>query len=337
MSDNSKIEWTDATWNPVTGCTRVSEGCRNCYIDRTPAFRIQGRKFVNGTTGVQLHPDRLDQPLRWKRQRRIFVNSLSDLFHEDVPDEFIAAVFGVMAACPSHTFQILTKRPERMRKWFGWVESKRGDLIVALVKQGGAWPKVDEYSAESVLCAYCAIDVLEPLSRIKWAPWPVPNVWLGVSIEDQATADERIPLLLHTPAAKRFISAEPLLGPVDLTMGLEPFHSHDPMLNRNQSPLDWVICGGESGPGARPCDLAWIRSVRDQCKAADVPVFIKQLGSAPMILEEDWRARKCAWMLRARHRDRVPADYVPLKTEDRKGGDWSEWPADLRVREFPNV
>lgn len=242
---------------------------------------MNARKFVNGSTGIVLHPNRLEQPLRWQKPRRIFVNSLSDLFHEDVPDEFIAAVFGVMAACPSHTFQILTKRPERMRKWFGWVESKRGDLTVSLVKQGGAWPKVDEYSAESVLCAYCARDVLEPLSRIKWAPWPVPNVWLGVSIENQETADERIPLLLQTPAAIRFISYEPALGPVVMPEEwLMPAFSADD--DRYHHPggrgLDWVIAGGESGPGARPMHPDWVRSIRDQCQAAGVPFFFKQWG-----------------------------------------------------------
>ncbi len=316
MGDKSKIEWTDATWNPVTGCTKVSEGCRNCYIERTPVFRMHGRKFQHGTTGVQLHPGRLDQPLRWKAPRRIFVNSLSDLFHEDVPDEFIAAVFGVMAACASHTFQILTKRPERMRTWFRWVESKRGDLTVALVKKGGAWPKVDEYSAESVLCAYCARDVLEPVSRIKWAPWPLPNVWLGVSIEDQATADERIPLLLQTPAAKRFISAEPLLVPIDFRMGGSSVPDYAP--HRPLPQIDWLIVGGESGPGSRPCNISWIRSIRDQCKAADVRCFIKQLGSniAPVCIENGSVKER-------------------LFLKDRKGCDIDEFPEDLRLREFP--
>lgn len=290
MGDKTEIAWCDATWNPTSGCTRVSEGCRHCYIDRTPPFRMNGRKFVHGTTGVQLHPDRLAQPLKWKTPRRIFVNSLSDLFHEDVPDAFIDRVFAVMGLAHQHTFQILTKRPERMRTWFRWVESKRGDLTVALVKKGGAWPKVDEYSAESVLCAYCARDVLEPLAKITWAAWPLPNVWLGVSIEDQETADKRIPLLLQTTAAVRFVSAEPLLGPVDLAAYLQ----RDFVAGETRPPnaiggtpykvarlgaaIDWTIVGGESGPGARPMHPDWARSIRDQCQAAGVPFFFKQWG-----------------------------------------------------------
>lgn len=285
MGDKSKIEWTDATWNPVTGCTRVSEGCRNCYIERTPAFRIHGRKFAHGTTGVQLHPDRLDQPLKWKAPRRIFVNSLSDLFHEDVPDEFIDQVMRAMANTKRHTYQVLTKRPARMLTYLsGWWKRCYQDF------ESGAYIPVN----------------------------PCPHIWFGVSVENQETADERIPLLLQTPAAVKFLSCEPLLGPIDLAMALEPFHSHDPMLNRNVAPVQWAIVGGESGPGARPCDVAWIRSIKDQCKAADVPVFIKQLGAKPYQSPED-----------------DGGTGYELSMKDRKGGDWNEWPEDLRVREFP--
>lgn len=254
MGDKSKIEWTDATWNPVTGCTRVSEGCRNCYIERTPAFRIQRRKFEHGTTGVQLHPDRLDQPLKWKRPRRIFVNSLSDLFHEDVPDEFIARVFQVAALTPEHTYQILTKRPERMLKW-ATDESARALVIEA---EGDAdW------------------------KAVPWLhSWPLPNIWLGVSIENQKTAGERIPLLLQTPAAVRFVSAEPLLGPVSFRWAQWEPLSRDRVTNHLDGlrRLDWIIVGGESGPGARPMHPDWARSIRDQCQAAGVPFFFKQWG-----------------------------------------------------------
>ena len=261
MGDHSKIEWTDATWNAVTGCTRVSEGCRNCYIERTPAFRIAGRKFEHGTTGVQLHPDRLDQPLKWKKPRRIFVNSLSDLFHEDVPDEFILECLTVMAIAKHHTFQVLTKRPERMRSL------------------------LSKWSAEDIYLYWHSFSG-EPREVHSW---PLHNVWLGVSIESQATADERIPLLLQTPAAVRFVSAEPLLGPVDLTRidgaALDP-EAKGIHLNaltggcETETPwhLNWVIAGGESGPGARPMHQDWARSIRDQCQAAGVPFFFKQWG-----------------------------------------------------------
>lgn len=243
---STPIEWTDATWSPITGCTRVSEGCRHCYIERTIPFRMAGRKFVNGTTDVQLHHDRLTQPLYWKRPRRIFVNSLSDLFHEAVPEEFIAKVFLTMLAAPQHRFQVLTKRPRRM--------------LELLKKPSSAFP----------LCMMVG-DTL-------------PNVWLGVSCEDQKAADERIPLLLQTPAAVRFVSLEPLLGPVNLRGYFRCLTCVDhecsvhPTTRWGRAGLNWVIVGGESGPGARPMHPAWVRSIRDQCQAAGVPYFFKQWG-----------------------------------------------------------
>lgn len=220
MGDRSQIEWTDATWNPTTGCTKVSQGCKHCYAERIFHRPYPGRKF----TDVRTHPDRLRQPLSWQRPRRIFVNSMSDLFHEDVPDEFIMQVFFIMAAAGRHTFQVLTKRPRRMLDWFAWFEACKP-----------AYDRNDPYS----------------------------NVWLGVSVENQEAADERIPLLRQTPAAVRFLSCEPLLGGMDISPYLRS--------------VDWVIAGGESGPGARPADLAWFRSLRDQCAAAGVPFFMKQM------------------------------------------------------------
>ncbi|BBZ65791.1 hypothetical protein MINS_12200 [Mycolicibacterium insubricum] len=181
MSDKTAIEWTDATWNPVTGCTKVSPGCDHCYAE-TIAERFRGGPAYPNGFDITLRPHKLDQPLRWKRPRRIFVNSMSDLFHDSVPDEYIAQVFAVMALAPRHTFQLLTKRHARMRSLVG-----RG--LLDLVDQTGA----------------------------KVELWPLPNVWLGVSTENQQWADIRIPALLDTPAAVRWISAEPLLGPIDLT------------------------------------------------------------------------------------------------------------------------
>ena len=264
MSDKSRIEWTESTWNPTTGCTKVSQGCKHCYAERDwprmvrlPAY--QGREF----TDVACHPERLDQPLRWRKPRRIFVNSMSDLFHQGVPEEFIAQVFAVMAATPEHTYQVLTKRPERM---------------LALLDGPGFSDLVDD---------------LMHIHTHSDADWPLPNVWLGVSVEDQATADERIPLLLQTPAAVRWISAEPLLGPIDMEMMRvahdlgegQPYLS--PLLGYvsdghgdtcRVEGLDWVVAGGESGPKARPSHPGWFRSLRYQCKAADVPFLFKQWG-----------------------------------------------------------
>lgn len=255
MGAQSKIEWTDATWNPVTGCTKVSEGCRNCYMARTvPRFGQDPWKVV-------LHPERLHHPITWKRPRRIFVNSLSDLFHEDVPDEFILECLTVMAIAKRHTFQVLTKRPDRMRKLL----SKWGAEDIYLYWHSFSGEPREIYS------------------------WPLPNVWFGVSIENQETADERIPLLLQTPAEVRFISAEPLLGPVDLSRPLK-FYDIAKVERRLLDPVEkavpigrdkaigWVIAGGESGPGARPMHPDWVRSIRDQCQAAGVPFFFKQWG-----------------------------------------------------------
>jgi protein gp37 len=286
MADHSAIEWTDATWNPTTGCTKISPGCAHCYIERTPAFRIAGRKFTNGRIPLHLHTDRLQQPRHWLKPRRVFVNSLSDLFHEEVPDWFIGFVFDEMAMSPRHIFQVLTKRPDRMR---------------ALV------PRFAE--------RHTAKD---------GSGWPLPNVWLGVSVENQHFADERIPLLLDTPAAIRFISAEPLLGPVDLEEFL-PGRRWEKSEHAMDAPLSWVIVGGESGPGARPCDLGWLRHVVAQCEYFKTPVFVKQLGAKAIgsFIDGD----DASYTVRNR------AGVLGLR--DRKGGDITEWPEDLRVREWP--
>lgn len=246
MSDNTGIEWTDATWNPVTGCEKVSPGCDHCYaLTLAERFRgAPGHYFEHGFD-VQLRPDKLDQPLRWRRPRRIFVNSMSDLFHKDIPDEYIARVFAVMAFAPQHTFQLLTKRHARMRSL---LSSPGFEMLLwaAMVDLPAARAKPD------VLC----VD-FEPVD------WPLPNVWLGVSVENQQWADTRIPALLATPAAVRFISAEPLLGPVAF-----PAES-----------LDWVIVGGESGKGARPMHPGWARQIRYQCELVGTPFLFKQWGS----------------------------------------------------------
>jgi protein gp37 len=260
MGDRTAIEWTDATWNPVTGCTKVSQGCKHCYAERVFKRPYPSREF----TDVKCHPERLDQPLRWTKPRRIFVNSMSDLFHEAVPDGFLDQVFGVMALADHHTFQVLTKRPERLRQYLNTLgDGKAPDRVTyaankADFRQGG-------------LCAR-----------------PLPNVQLGVSCEDQETADERIPLLLQTPAAVRFLSLEPLLGAIDLRRIKTPA---DPnflcQAGRPPARIDWVIVGGESGPNARPMHPDWVRSLRDQCVAAGVPFFFKQWGEWRITEDKD--------------------------------------------------
>lgn len=242
------IEWADEVWNPVTGCTKVSEGCRNCYAERI-AGRFWGeRKF----TDVRMHEERLGDPARWKKPRRVFVNSMSDLFHKDVPVDFIANVFAVMEIENRHTYMVLTKRPDRM---------------LEVLTSEEFWNEYRE-----------CIDVLTERSFTGYY-YPQNNVWLGVSVENQKSADERIPLLLQTPAEVRFVSCEPLIGPVKLA---EYLPVYDPTQHYarpdHQDKLDWVIAGGESGPGARPCHPDWARGLRDVCTLAQVPFFFKQMN-----------------------------------------------------------
>jgi protein gp37 len=320
--NKTKIEWADATWNPITGCTKISPGCANCYAEKM-SKRLAGRCGypADEPFKVTIHPDKIDEPLKWKKPRRVFVCSMSDLFHKDVPMSIITYVLRMARSREGHTFMILTKRPARMK------EAIR--------------------------------------EMVSWGMWPVPNIWLGVTAENQEQADKRIPILLDTPAAVRFVSVEPMLGPVDLRPWLKPYYHGgipglkigDTLLPPNvtgkptllkyaqeiapdgpqrddrvylttdkesasifaycypkgdvyraiptlpleddpdclepelsyQTPkavvvqdktplLDWVICGGESGPGARPMHPDWARALRDQCQGAGVPFFFKQWG-----------------------------------------------------------
>jgi protein gp37 len=278
MGDNSHIEWTDATWNYIVGCSKVSPGCKFCYFMELHTRRHEAWKagrwpdappqYHFPWTTIQKFAARLDVPLRWKRPRKIFVNSLSDLFHDEVSEETIAEMFGVMAMCQRHTFQILTKRPERMERVIKGMDAK-GCIQKAFRTLGSAQPLCDS-----------SFD------------WPLPNVWLGVSVESQQYAVERIPYLLRTRAAKRFLSCEPLLGQLDLEdliVNVKPGHEwhfnclecdvdvRDDLEFRGAT-IDWVIAGGESGKGARPMHPLWVRLLRNQCVFAEVPFFFKQWG-----------------------------------------------------------
>jgi protein gp37 len=279
----SNIEWTESTWNPIVGCSIVSPGCTNCYAMKTAArneamgiSRYDGTtRVVNGNTVwtgklVQAPESTLLQPLKRKKPTTYFVNSMSDLFHEDCPDAWIDRVFAVMALTPQHTFQVLTKRAGRMGDYFCSDPRWRNRQIV-VARNSVSGVTVDFGPMPSIL--------------------PLPNVWLGVSTERQQEADERIPLLLQTPAAVRFISAEPLLGHIDLhalnlatktpsnaLRGIRRVPHDREELTEPTTKLDWVIVGGESGPAARPMHPDWARSLRDQCAAAGVPFFFKQWG-----------------------------------------------------------
>ncbi len=270
----TNIEWADETWNPTTGCSKVSQGCKNCYALREwprlaanpKATAYFGREFAD----VACHPERLDAPLRWTKPRKVFVNSMSDLFHEDVPDDFIDRVFAVMALSPRHTFQVLTKRPERMLAYMTQDGHGRWGFIDGRARQIYAAQHGRRFPAGKILLG------------------PLPNVWLGVSVEDQANAEERIPLLLQTPAAVRWISAEPLLGPVNLSALRLSGGEFDALRGGDVGrsgrvetwpALSWVVAGGESGPKARPMHPAWVSGLRDQCAAAGVAFLMKQWGA----------------------------------------------------------
>ncbi|MFH9798051.1 DUF5131 family protein [Streptomyces virginiae] len=290
----SNIEWTEQTWNPTTGCDKISPGCDNCYA-LTMAKRLKGMGQAKYQTdgnpvtsgpgfGIATHADVLTEPLSWKKPRKVFVNSMSDLFHARVPREFLARVFAVMAATPQHTYQILTKRPERAAR-----------ILTDLCTCGAGHPPGEHLRSQMEWAATSHSPTYVPGLEhgiYHRSGWPLPNVWIGTSIESNDYA-RRADALRQTPAAVRFISAEPLLGPL-------------PSLD--VTGIDWVIYGGESGPGARPLELDWIRDGIAICRAAGAAPFVKQLGSV-------WASTNGA--------------------SDRKGGTPGDWPADLRVREYP--
>ena len=277
MADRSKIGWTDATWNPVTGCSVISPGCTNCYAMRLAGGRLKNHPSRAGLTQpsktgpvwngkVRFNDAWLEQPMDWSKPRRIFVVAHGDLFHPNVPDEWIDRTHSIMAHCPQHIFQVLTKRPDRMRDYYRAASQRIvGDTEI-----------------------------------------PFKNVWRGVSAEDEPRAEERLPILIDTLAAVRFVSLEPLLEYVDLSPWLPG--------------LDWVIIGGESGPHARPFELNWARRIISQCQAAGVAVFMKQIGA------NVWASGGTDFLMTA---------YPPRQASH--GDDPDEWPDDLRIQQYPDL
>ena len=272
MGDRTGIGWTDATWNPVTGCTKVSSGCDFCYAESV-ATRFAGTPAYPNGFDVTLREGHLDQPLRWTRPRRVFVNSMSDLFHDEIPTDFIARVFAVMALTRRHTYQVLTKRHARMRALLASDDFKK--QVHDAAKKRFNHPKFSRHR-EAAGWPFTIDGVT--------VKWPLPNVWVGVSVEDQQWADIRIPVLLATPAAVRFLSMEPLLGPVDLTPHMPPVDPHDGR-EVDEWGIHWVIVGGESGPGARPMSADWITPLQEQCADAGAAFFFKQAGN---VLAREW-------------------------------------------------
>lgn len=320
MSDNSSIEWTDATWTPIVGthgkwaCTKVSPGCANCYAERLNV-RFGGPRYAAGYDTLKLDEAALTQPIRWGRPRNIFVCSMTDLFEERVPDHWIDRIFAVMGTASWHNYQVLTKRAVRMRDYMV------GMAPLGLLK-GMPAPIQDRWDAARrplwLWAKQYRPKLVDMIGVLMADPrWPFRNVWMGVSAENQKWADERIPLLGETPAAHRWVSAEPLLGPIDLHRGgftlLEPIQSPS---GTKWPGLNLVIVGGESGNGARHMNVAWAADIIAQCRAAKVPVFVKQLGRYP-------------------YAQSSPTSVEFLGLNHRKGGEPMEWPEALRVRELP--
>jgi protein gp37 len=282
VSDKTRIDYVDASWNPVTGCTKVSEGCRHCFAEQMFRRKLWGDPFARASgaalsfSHVACHAHRLDQPLRWSKPRRILVPTMGDLFHPDVPDDFIDRVLAVMALAIQHQFFVLTKRPERMCRHLVEIGTRLGCNVV-----------LPDYKGDPSACV-----LVEKKRR-----WPLPNVSFGVSVENKRTREERVPWLLKTPAAGKFISAEPLLEDI----GDDEVFSTYLYSGFTEPPYDdvvnWVIAGCETGPRRRPAKTDWFRSLRDQCTAASVPFFLKQMEiegrvvRMPPLDGREWRER----------------------------------------------
>lgn len=324
----SGIEWTDDTWNPIRGCSRISAGCMNCYAeDMAHRFSGPGKPYEgltndrgvwNGT--IRVVDEHMTDPLRWRDPRRIFVNSMSDLFHEAVSDETIDTVFAVMALASRHTFQVLTKRPDRMLAYMD---------RLSRYPAGHCW--------ENALRSFRVFTGKDQRGEgwIKSFGLPLPNVHLGVSVENQSAAETRIPLLLQTHAAVRFLSLEPLIDRVDVSPWLTVPGECLYFDGRPTRGVDWMIVGGESGPGARPCALEWVEGLVEQARRSLVPVFVKQLGAYVVSEERSHQSAADLW-----HFDssaKWPEDRWAWRAgfEHPKGGDIHEWPDHLQVREFP--
>jgi len=300
----TNISWTDETWNPLVGCSKISAGCKNCYAEsasksaRLQQFsQYQTVKDWDGT--IEFVENQLLKPLSWKASKKVFVCSMSDIFHANVEDEWLDKIFAVMAIASQHTFQILTKRPERMQEYLSYPKT---------LQRIGTWIAADLKSHYGLVGLNHSV-----FDKFRL---PLPNVWLGTSVENQKAADSRIPSLLMTPASVRFLSCEPLLEAIKIEDYLRPDTEE-----LGHPGIDWAIVGGESGTGARPCHIDWIRSLVQQCQKTETAVFVKQLGAVPIKTET--------------YIVDVATTNHQLKLKDRKGGNIDEFPEDLRVREFP--
>jgi protein gp37 len=323
----TKIQWCTETWNPLVGCSKISAGCSRCYAAvAAKSVRLQQfsqyQKVKDWDGTIEFVENQLLKPLSWKASKQVFVCSMSDIFHANVKDEWLDKIFAVMAIANQHTFQVLTKRPFRMKKYLDGITGYR--LYQALLSC--YWEDAD--FPRHILRKYPTQEAfLELFENLGLPDRSIPNIWLGTSVENQKAADDRIPSLLQTPAAVRFLSCEPLLESIDLRKYLGlcsgcqtcEFHGGHRI---SKSMLGWIIAGGESGSGARPCHVDSIRSIVRQCKLSETAVFVKQLGSTP-IESNPYIAG-------------IAETHRVIRLKDRKGGNIDEFPQDLRIREFPN-
>lgn len=338
MSANTPIEWTGRTWNPLVAyltrevevtrkngekvkitagtrgwfCTKCSPGCAHCYAEKINLRLGNGLEYaVKNLAEIEFRLINMEAPLHWRKPGFVFVNSMTDLFHEAVPRHLIDQVFAVMALAQNQTFQVLTKRSKEMREYLRGCDD--GAHFAT------ARPRIINHVAR-LRCPF------------KIPAFPLPNVWLGVSAENQKYWNERVPDLIKTPAAVRFVSAEPLLDSIDISS----FVSDHPR-SANEPRLNWIIVGGESGPKSRPCNVHGIRRIMEQCRAEQVAVFVKQLGATPYDYAPyvDGDPHFAGWTLVHINDDKFWSKYYQLK--DRKGGDMSEWPEEFRVRQMPEV
>jgi protein gp37 len=372
----TSIGWCDHSINPLRArnietrkvghhCVKISAGCKNCYSSRMQSPFLTQLEFVaTNTPKVELFFEEkaIQEVLSRRKPTRYFWCDMTDMFMDGYPDEWIDRCFATMALTPWHTHLVLTKRADRLESYLREAPPAKGlpgfrEWSGALANVHDAMVKIFPIAnAHALNSASAYMDKYFPEGDGFIRSWPLPNVHVGVSVGNQETADERIPLLLQTPAAKRFVSYEPALAAVDYSewLPVKPFHFSDCAClecseNRRRFSsdgetryLDWVIVGGESGPKARPFDIAWARQTVEQCKTAGVPCFVKQLGRVPMMLDEDWRKLAdetgLVPLLHVNNRKRVPRGFVPLALGDKKGEDWDLWPSalnDLKVREFP--
>ena len=319
-------KWWDQSWNPLIGCSHASPGCENCYAERLAGTRLKHLpNYVDATTdgkwngNVLCLNDKLHQPMHWRKPKRIFVNDMGDTFHAEVPFAFIAAMYGVMAACPQHTFILLTKRPDRMLEFYDWIAKLGRSRAVMRRAEHPADPRWVHYACVEISHNLMSAQDLRPSCDPR-VGWPLPNVWTGTTVEDQKRADSRIRILMQVPSALRLLSVEPLLEAIEFEFRELGFEYPVP---------NWVIVGGESGTRARQCKREWLESVKRECRDHGIPVYVKQVGSSYVDEKNAVGGRYV----------KVPSEYGSSvrRLKDMAGRNMAEWPENLRVRQYPEA